>query len=90
MANSQVRRVGESGDSDAALTDALVDEMLAYYIDWRQDARAAAEAYGAWSCASSEDEERRFCAYMAALDQEESSASIYAAVVKEVQCALAA
>ena len=30
----------------------LVDEMLAYYIDWRRDAAAVWDAYMAWGNAS--------------------------------------
>ena len=70
------------------VTDGLVDELLSYYIDWRQDAKAADEAYRLWSTAPAADEELRFSAYMAALDQEESSAGQYAAVFREVERAL--
>jgi hypothetical protein len=62
--------------------------MLAYYIDWRQDAAAVADAYSRWCFAPGGEEAPRFAAYMAALDREESSATNYAAVVREVERAL--
>ena len=64
-----------------------MDELLGYYIDWRHDAAAAAEAYSVWSTAPGDDEALRFAAYIAALDQEESSALRYALVLREVETA---
>jgi len=60
--------------TSASLTDGLVDELLACYIDWRHAAAAAADAYARWSGAPGAEEALRFSAYTAALDQEESSA----------------
>ena len=71
-----------------SMTDGLVDELLGYYIDWRHDAKAAGDAYRTWSTAPGGDEALRFSAYMAALDQEESSAAQYALVLREVERAL--
>ena len=78
---------GSTGTPDS-LTDGLVDEMLAYYIDWRRDAAAAADAYRMWSDPPAGEEAIRFSAYLAALDQEESSALRYALVFREVESAL--
>ena len=68
--------------------DGLVDELLAYYIDWRQDAAAVKRAYGQWTAASGAEEALRFAACMAALDQEEASAQRYALVLREVERAV--
>ena len=69
------------------MTDGLVDELLGYYIDWRHDAKAAEDACTSGPPAAGE-ERLRFSAYMAALDQEESSAAHYALVFREVERAM--
>ena len=62
----------------------LVDEMLACYIDWREDAATARDAYGRWSTSRAGEAAQLFSAYQAALDQEESAATSYAAIVDDV------
>lgn len=71
-----------------SMADGLVDELLSYYIDWRRDARAVNDAYRLWSIAPAGEEALGFFAYVAALDQEESSAARYAVVLREVERAL--
>jgi hypothetical protein len=66
----------------------LVDEMLACYVDWREDATAAADAYGRWSGAPPSEIACRFAAYLAALDQEESAATRYALAVRDLERSL--
>jgi len=84
MAGSRV----PSTTQEQSATDGLVDELLAYYIDWRRDAAAVTSAYREWSAASGAEGPLRFAAYMAALDQEQSSADRYAVVLSEVERAL--
>jgi hypothetical protein len=72
------------GASDE-LVEGLVDEMLGYYIDWRQQARAVGDAYARWCGAQADEEALRFSAYLAALDREESTAMSYAGVVRAVE-----
>lgn len=74
-----------SHKASTSVPDGLVDEMLAYYIDWRCDAAAVAEAYNQWSSATEEEEARRFSNNIAALDREESAATKYAVIVSEVR-----
>jgi hypothetical protein len=62
----------------------LVDEMLDRYVEWREDAAAVSAAYGGWSGAPAREKGWRFSVYMAALEQEESAATSYAAVVEEL------
>jgi hypothetical protein len=64
--------------------EALVDEMLAYYIDWRANAAAVWDTYAAWVNAPTCERPARFSAYAAALEQEESAAMTYAVVVEHV------
>ena len=84
MSTSKVPSPGIS-DTGNEPPAALVDEMLAFYIDWRHDAAEVAVAYEGWRTAPSGDEQARFAAYMSALDQEESAAASYALVVQQVQ-----
>ncbi|MGB9185236.1 MAG: hypothetical protein WCB67_14335 [Solirubrobacteraceae bacterium] len=84
MAIPQIPSKGAAGWS----LDGLVDEMLAYYIDWRQDAAEVADAYSRWCFAPGGEEASRFSAYMAALDREQASAASYAVVVREVEHAI--
>jgi hypothetical protein len=86
MASSRIS--SSEGQATPAMTDGLVDEMLAYYIDWRHDAAAAEDAYRLWSIAPTDEEALRYAAYVAALDQEESSAIRYALVFREVERAV--
>jgi hypothetical protein len=60
--------------------------MLAAYVEWREDAAAAGEAHRRWSSAPADEAARRYSAYVAALDQEESSATRYALGVRDVEC----
>ena len=60
----------------------LVDEMLDRYVEWREDATAVDAAYLEWSGAPAHARAWRFSVYMAALEQEESSAKTYAAIVR--------
>jgi hypothetical protein len=63
----------------------LVDEMLARYVDWREDAAAVADAYARWCEAPAREGAWRFSAYMAALEREESAAISYASILTDLQ-----
>jgi hypothetical protein len=59
--------------------------MLASYVEWREDAAAVAEAHRRWSSAPADEAAWHYSAYMAALDQEESSAKRYAGALRDVE-----
>ena len=63
----------------------LLDDLLDGYLDWRESARAVAEAYARWSVASGPERAVRFAVYTATLDQEQRTAAAYAATVTDVQ-----
>jgi malonyl CoA-acyl carrier protein transacylase len=63
----------------------LVDDQLDGYVDWRESARAVAAAYARWSFAPGPERALRFAAYTATLDQEQKTASAYAAAVTDVE-----
>ena len=58
--------------------------MLDRYVEWREDAADVGAAYEDWSGAPALEKAWRFSAYMAALEQEESAAETYAAVIAEL------
>lgn len=64
---------------------ALVDEMLALYVEWREHADSVADAYARWCVASREERTPRFAAYLATLDQEQATASDYANTIRELR-----
>jgi hypothetical protein len=59
----------------------LMNEMLAYYMHWRNAAAAVGDAYRVWRRAPAAREAAHFAAYMAALDKEEATATRYAMAV---------
>jgi hypothetical protein len=63
----------------------LVDEMVDCYLEWRESAAAVGTAYQQWFHAPRAEERRRYSAYAASLDQEESAATTYEMAVADVQ-----
>jgi hypothetical protein len=63
----------------------LVDDVLDSYVEWREDAASAADAYTRWSSAPTDEKGLRFGAYTAALDQEQTAASAYAHSISELE-----
>jgi hypothetical protein len=64
---------------------ALVDDMLARYVDWRQAVGIVGAAWARWREAPGDEEAFRFSAYLAALDQEEAAATAYAGALGDVR-----
>ncbi|HTU84180.1 MAG TPA: hypothetical protein VMF57_01325 [Solirubrobacteraceae bacterium] len=64
---------------------ALVDNALAMYVEWREATDTVADTYGRWCIAPAGEEAPRFAAYMAALDQEQTAAGMYAGSIKELE-----
>jgi hypothetical protein len=85
MSTPNIPWTGKSGNPLLTPPPDLVDEMLAYYIDWRSDAAAVWDAYMAWANAPAGEKPSRFSAYTAALEQEESAATSYEIVVENVR-----
>ena len=63
----------------------LIDRVLDTYVEWREATDAVAYTYGRWSVAPASEEARRFAAYMAALDQEQTAAGICAESISELE-----
>jgi hypothetical protein len=73
----------EWSGSDRFVT-ALIDEKDSF-DEWREAADAAADAYRRWADASSDLRATRYEAYMAALNDEQSAAIMYAVAAAEVE-----
>ena len=65
--------------------DVLFDDLVDGYVDWRESARAVAQAYDRWSFAFGSERAVRFAAYTATLDQEQKTAAAYAEAVTDVE-----
>jgi hypothetical protein len=59
----------------------IYEELLACYDEWREESSIVDELHRRWSTAPTDEREDRFCAYLAALDQEEAAAEAYALAV---------
>jgi hypothetical protein len=66
----------------------LFEEMAACYEDWREEIARVDEGYRRWCTAPTDERADRFCAYTAALEQEEGAAEIYAEVLAELKASL--
>ena len=82
MALPQIPSTGKDGRGQPIA--GLVDEMVACYANWREEAAGVRDAYRRWREASSEHG-GAFVAYMAALDQEQSAAARYAQIVTDLE-----
>jgi hypothetical protein len=59
--------------------------VLDVYVEWREITDAVADTYARWCVAPAVEEAPRFAAYMAALDQEETAAAMYAESISELE-----
>lgn len=62
----------------------IVDAAIDAYVRWREECASARDAYDRWSSAAKADRVLASCAYIAALDREESAASVYADAMKRL------
>jgi hypothetical protein len=62
----------------------MLDDLIDGYVDWRESAKAVADAYARWSFASGSERGLRFAAYTATLDQEQKTAVAYAEAVTDL------
>lgn len=60
----------------------LVDRLMEAYVSWREACLRVSDAYGSWASGASSGATAAFEGYMAALDQEERAAEVYAGLVR--------
>jgi hypothetical protein len=61
-----------------------VDRLMAAYVSWREANLRVSDAYGSWTSGTGQGGASAFRWYMAALDQEERAAEVYAGLVRRV------
>ena len=59
----------------------LVDRLMEAYVSWREACLLVSDAYGSWASETGPDARSAFGCYMAALEQEERAAEVYAGLV---------
>jgi hypothetical protein len=60
----------------------LVDRLIDAYVSWREACLRVSDAYGSWASGAGPDATSAFGRYIAALDQEERAAEVYAELVR--------
>jgi hypothetical protein len=62
--------------------DRLVDELIEAYVDWRETCARVSHAYRSWAGEPASRGKVMFGLYMAALDEEQEAAELYAGLVR--------
>jgi hypothetical protein len=80
----------ERPDHDELLRrkNALIDEAMERYVEWREECQGVEDAYANWSSAPPEEGELPHAAYGAALDREQSAATVYGRALLRLERAL--
>lgn len=60
----------------------LVDELVDAYVGWRETCARVREAHRSWASETGSSSNDTFGLYMAALDEEEQAAEVYAELVR--------
>jgi hypothetical protein len=60
----------------------VVDKLVDAYVSWREACLRVSDAYGSWASETGPDATSSFGRYIAALDQEEQAADVYAGLVR--------
>jgi hypothetical protein len=60
----------------------LVDDLVEAYVDWRETCTRVNGAYRSWASETGCGSRVTFALYMAALDEEERAAKVYAGLVR--------
>lgn len=84
LAATTAQRLRRQRFSEARYEQA-VDQLVAAYVDWREQFSAARDAYGLCEMTSEHTARHAFAAYFAALDREERAAAEYQACVEQVR-----
>jgi hypothetical protein len=68
--------------------NALIDEAMDRYVEWREECAAVYDAYAYWTNAPMEETDLPFAAYSAALDREQSAATVYGRALERLKRSL--
>ena len=77
-------------DRDAQLKrkNALIDQAMERYVEWREECATVSDAYANWTNAPTDETDVPFAAYTAALDREQSAATVYGRALERLEQAL--
>jgi hypothetical protein len=84
MATPQIGSTAIRFPSGGWPVDALVDEVIWNYVEWREELEASDAAYGRWIEAPAAEQTWRYAAYTGALDREEAAADAYAGSIADL------
>jgi hypothetical protein len=79
------RRLRSDQDERLRRKNALIDEAMERYVEWREECAAVYDAYANWTNAPTEETDLPFAAYSAALDREQSAATVYGRALKRLE-----
>jgi hypothetical protein len=79
------RRFRPHRDARLRRKNALIDEAIDRYVEWREECAAVYDAYANWTNAPMEEADLPFVAYSAALDREQSAAKVYGRAVDRIR-----
>jgi hypothetical protein len=68
--------------------NALTDEAIARYVEWREECATVYDAYANWTNAPTDETDLPFAAYTAALDREQSAATVYGRALQRLERSL--
>jgi predicted aminopeptidase len=83
-----IRAVSAAARRDSIGKSALIDEAMDRYVEWREECAAVNDAYANWTNAPTEEADLPFVAYSAALDREQSAATVYGRALKRLERSL--
>jgi hypothetical protein len=79
------RRFRPERDEFLRRKNALIDEAMERYVEWRQECASVYDAYANWTNAPMEETDITFAAYSAALDREQSAATVYGRALERLE-----
>jgi hypothetical protein len=78
-------RLRSDRDEPLRRESALIDEAMERYVEWREECAAVHSAYANWTNAPMEETDLPFAAYSAALDREQSAATVYGRALERLE-----
>jgi hypothetical protein len=79
------KRLRQDRDARSSRKNALIDEAMERYVEWREECAAVNDAYANWTKAPVEEPDLPFVAYSAALDREQSAAKVYGRALDRIR-----
>jgi hypothetical protein len=79
------RRFRPERDELLRRKNALIDEAMERYVEWRQECASVNDAYANWTNTPMGEADLTFAAYWAALDREQSAATVYGRALERLE-----